>query len=64
VPQYSVGLFESAGSREQSGLALGGNGELIVGRSATGSQTVVLNPAGTGTIINLEAKTAPKWHLA
>jgi hypothetical protein len=34
-----------------AGLALGGSGNLMIGCSTAGSQTVLLNPAGSGSIV-------------
>ena len=49
---YDFSTFGIA-SCSPTGLALGGSGNLMVGCGDKGTQTVVLNPAGSGSIVKL-----------
>jgi hypothetical protein len=49
---YDFSTFGIA-SCSPTGLALGGSGDLMVGCGNAGTQTVVLNPSGSGSIVKL-----------
>jgi hypothetical protein len=51
------------GACGSAGLALGSNGNLMVGCGTAATQTVVLNPAGTGSIVNTLAQVSGSDQL-